>query len=175
MTVPTDDRRPGATPGPVAWWRGHRGEWFVVVQSALMVLVAVGPRSIGGWPEWEFPAPLVTRPLGAALVLVGGAVFVLSLMRLGPSLTALPYPKADGTLEVRGPYAFVRHPIYGGAILASLGWALVVQGWLTLAYAAVLFVFLDVKASREERWLADRYPGYREYQRRVRKLVPFVY
>jgi protein-S-isoprenylcysteine O-methyltransferase Ste14 len=35
-------------------------------------------------------------------------------------------------------------------------------------------VFFDVKASREERWLAAAFPGYSAYQARVRKLIPFV-
>jgi protein-S-isoprenylcysteine O-methyltransferase Ste14 len=157
------------------WWKGERGEWLVVIQVALMTLVAVGPRAIGGWPSWPFPFPRIAAMLGAALVLVGAGLFVGSLARLGPSLPALPFPKPDGTLVVRGPYAFVRHPIYAGGIVVSVGWALLVQGWLTLAYAAVLFLFLDMKARREERWLVERYPGYRDYQRRVRKFVPFIY
>jgi protein-S-isoprenylcysteine O-methyltransferase Ste14 len=175
MKVQPEPPRPGMRPGRAAWWRGARGEWLVVAQVALMVLVGVGPRSVGGWPPWAFPLPRVTSLIGAVLVLAGGAVFLVSLVRLGPSLTALPYPKPDGSLIVRGPYAVVRHPIYAGGIAVCVGWALFVQGWLTLAYAAVLFVFLDLKASREERWLLERYPGYQDYQRRVRKLVPFVY
>ena len=175
MTTRRNPSQPGPVHGAGAWWRGQRGEWLVVVQVVLMALVAIGPRSIGGWPPWAFPVPRVTSTVGTALVLLGGGVFLLSLVRLGPSLTALPYPRPDGSLVVRGPYAFVRHPIYAGGIALSVGWALVVQGWLTLAYAAVLFVFLDLKARREERWLVERYPGYGDYQRRVRKLVPFVY
>ncbi len=54
-------------------------------------------------------------------------------------------------------------------------WALVVQSWLTLGYVVALFVFLDAKARREEKWLTERFPGYVAYQRRVRKLIPFVY
>jgi protein-S-isoprenylcysteine O-methyltransferase Ste14 len=172
---PADDPGRGADPIEGAWWRGQRGEWLVVVQIALMVLVAIGPRTLGGWPTWAFPVSRIGDVLGVALLLTGGSLFVSGLVGLGPSLTALPYPKPDGTLVERGPYAFVRHPIYAGGILASIGWALVVHGWLTLAYAAALFLFLDLKARREERWLIQRHPGYRAYQRRVRKFVPFVY
>ncbi|MFH2119369.1 MAG: methyltransferase, partial [Pseudomonadota bacterium] len=73
------------------------------------------------------------------------------------------------------PFALVRHPIYSGGLLFSLGWALYVQGWLTLGYVAALFVFLDVKSRREERWLTEKFPTYTAYQQRVRRLVPFVY
>jgi protein-S-isoprenylcysteine O-methyltransferase Ste14 len=57
----------------------------------------------------------------------------------------------------------------------AIGWAIAVRSWLTLAYALLLLVFLDVKSRREEQWLRERFPTYRDYQRRVRKLVPFLY
>jgi protein-S-isoprenylcysteine O-methyltransferase Ste14 len=109
------------------------------------------------------------------LMVVGGVLFVVGLVRLGRGLTPLPYPKDGAELIQTGPFALVRHPIYSGALVLALGWALYVQGWLTLGYVVVLFVFLDVKSRREERWLAEKFPAYAAYQRRVRKLVPFVY
>ena len=65
--------------------------------------------------------------------------------------------------------------MYAGAALASFGWALAVHGWLTLAYAAALVVFFELKARREERWLREEIPGYAAYQKRVRRLIPFLY
>ena len=65
--------------------------------------------------------------------------------------------------------------MYSGGVLLSLGWALFVGSWLTVGYAAILFVFVDIKSRLEERWLAEKFPGYAEYRRRVRKLVPFLY
>jgi protein-S-isoprenylcysteine O-methyltransferase Ste14 len=65
--------------------------------------------------------------------------------------------------------------MYAGGIAIAYGWSLFVCSWLTLVYATVLFAFLDVKASREERWLTTRFPDYPAYQGRVRKLIPFVY
>ena len=74
-----------------------------------------------------------------------------------------------------GLYAWVRHPIYCGIILAAFGWALYVQGALSLLWAALLVVFFDIKSRREEAWLAARFPAYADYRRRVRKLIPFIY
>jgi protein-S-isoprenylcysteine O-methyltransferase Ste14 len=108
-------------------------------------------------------------------MILGGSLLLAGLLWLGKSLTPLPYPKDDSTLVETGPYSIVRHPIYSGGILLAFGWAIAVQGWLTLVYAAVLLVFLDIKSRREERWLVGKFPAYRDYQRRVRKLVPFVY
>jgi len=150
------------------WWTGARGEWFVVAQLVLIGLVFFGPRTVAGQPAWPFPFP-------HACSLVGGVLMVAGLIRLGRGLTPLPYPKDGAALVQTGPFALVRHPMYSGGLVLGLGWALYVQGWLTLGYVVVLFVFLDVKSRREERWLAERFPTYAAYQQRVRKLIPFVY
>jgi protein-S-isoprenylcysteine O-methyltransferase Ste14 len=115
--------------------------------------------------------------LGAALMVAGAALAAAALLRLGQSdsLTALPYPRDEGSLVMTGPYRLVRHPIYSGLIFAAFGWALWVNGGLTLVYAALLFAFFDVKSRREERWLSEKYSDYGEYRKRVRKLVPWVY
>jgi protein-S-isoprenylcysteine O-methyltransferase Ste14 len=157
------------------WWKGARGEWFVVAQIVLMGLVFFGPRALAGRSAWPFPFSGACRIAGVALMVAGGGLFGAALVRLGRGLTPLPYPKDGGELVQTGPYALVRHPMYGGGLILGLGWALWVQSWLTLAYVAVLFVFLDVKSRREERWLTGKFPAYAAYQRRVRKLIPFVY
>jgi protein-S-isoprenylcysteine O-methyltransferase Ste14 len=65
--------------------------------------------------------------------------------------------------------------MYAGGIVLAFGWALAVHGWLTLVYATVLAIFLDIKSSREERWLVEKFPEYPDYQRRVSKLIPFIH
>lgn len=157
------------------WWRGARGEWFVVVQVALIGLVLLGPRTLYGQPAWPFPFQQASSVVGVVLMFLGAALLVAGLVYLGGGLTPLPYPKEEGRLIQTGPYALVRHPMYCGGLIFSIGWALYVQGWLTLGYVAILFVFLDVKSRREERWLVEKFSTYAAYQRRVRKLIPFVY
>ncbi len=157
------------------WWKGARGEWLVVAQVLLIGLVFLGPRAVVGQPAWSFPFPRACPVAGSILMVGGGALLVSGLVRLGRGLTPLPYPRDGIELIQTGPYALVRHPMYSGGLVLSLGWALYVQGWLTLGYVCALFVFLDVKSRREERWLADRFPTYPTYRQRVRKLIPFVY
>lgn len=158
-----------------SWWRGARGEWYVVGQVVLMVLVFVGPQQIRGWPPQPLPLGISLFYAGAVLLALGGALFLAGVVHLGGNLTPLPYPRDDGTLVDRGAYAIVRHPLYGGGLIAAFGWALCLGSWLTLGYVALLFVLLDFKARREERWLEQKYAGYAAYRRRVRKLVPFLY
>jgi protein-S-isoprenylcysteine O-methyltransferase Ste14 len=158
---------------PRAWsWTGPRGEAYVVIQLALMALVAFGPRTYPGLPAW--PGSVISVA-GIALLAVGVLLAIVGIAALGRNLTATPRPKPGATLVERGPYRLVRHPMYAGAVLAAFGWALAINGWLTLGYAVALFVFFDVKARREERWLREEIPGYAAYACRVRKLIPFIY
>jgi len=157
------------------WWKGAHGEWLVVGQIALIGLVFFGPRTVPGRPAWVFPFPHAWPVVGSVFMVVGGALLVAGLICLGRGLTPLPYPKDGADLVQTGPFALVRHPMYSGGIGLAVGWALYVQGWLTLGYVVVLFAFLDAKSRREERWLAEKFPAYAEYQRRVRKLIPFLY
>lgn len=153
-------------------WMGPRGEGYVAVQLVLMALVVIGPRTCPGLPAWSGP---VTSIAGIVVLAIGIALVVAGIGALGRNLTATPRPKPGAALVERGPYRLVRHPMYAGAVIAAFGWALAVHGWLTLAYAVALFAFFDVKARREECWLREEIPGYAAYERRVPKLIPFIY
>ncbi len=157
------------------WWTGSRGEWYVVAQFGIFALVALGPREWAGLPRWGAPWSWVSLTAGLVLGLAGGALALAGLLHLGRNLTALPHPKDDATLVEGGAYGLVRHPIYSGLILAAFGWALINSSPLRLLYAGLLLAFFDVKSRREERWLSAKFPAYPAYQKRVRKLIPFVY
>lgn len=168
--ITTVGKRPDAP-----WWKGVRGEWYVVVQFVLLAVIVVGPRSWNGWPKMEFPGGDGVRFLGVALLIGGGVLAAAGVLEVGRALTPLPSPAAHAVLRETGVYRFVRHPMYAGVLAAALGWALVRRGWLTLVYVLVAWVFLELKIRREEKWLVERFPGYAGYRRRVRKLVPYLY
>ena len=147
----------------------------MAIQAVLLLLLVFGPRSLPGLPAWPDAFRRPALPAGAALILAGALLAFFGFYSLGSNLTPLPHPKDDAKLVDTGAYRLVRHPIYGGIILLAYGWSLIVQSWLTLAYATLIFVFLDLKSRREERWLKEKFPGYAEYSKRVRKLIPFLY
>lgn len=96
--------------------------------------------------------------------------------RLGPGLTALPEPVDAAPLVDTGPYALVRHPIYGGVILFLTGTALFLESVLGLVLSVGLSGLFWVKSKYEEKRLRIRYAGYRDYLMRVRhRLIPFVF
>jgi len=151
---------------------GRRGEGWVVLQGVLFAAI-VGAGFTG--PLWSGTAQVVGAMAGAALITSGIALVTAGILRLRAQLTAFPKPVPGGRLIDDGVFAFVRHPMYGGAVLFALGWGLVMASPMAVAGACVLGVFFDLKSRREEAWLVDAYPGYTEYRRRVRKLLPFLY
>jgi protein-S-isoprenylcysteine O-methyltransferase Ste14 len=148
---------------------GKRGEGWVLLQLILFVVIFVVP------PIPPVPFPIWLRALGLLLLALGGVFGTWGILALGKNLTAFPKPIEGGVLVTSGPYAYVRHPIYSGLILGTLGWGLFRASLLGVGLALVLFIFFDLKSRQEERWLAEAYAGYPEYQRRVRKLIPWVY
>jgi len=121
------------------------------------------------------PGTWLVEAVGGTLMIAGAALGVAAVYQQGAWLSVLPHPVAGGAVLERGAYRLVRHPMYAGLVLVALGWALIVRGGLTLGYALLLLLLLDTKARREERWLVLEHPGYAQYRRRVRRLVPFVY
>ena len=65
--------------------------------------------------------------------------------------------------------------MYFGLLLAALGISLLTLSPLRIALTLLLGVFFDRKATREERWLLERYPDYPAYRAKVRKLLPYLY
>lgn len=152
---------------------GPRGEGWVAIQA--VILVAIG---VGGVVEVPFSADVVTpvSAVGMALVAAGGLLAVLGVWHLGASLTALPHPRDGASLVETGVYGLVRHPIYGGLVIAALGYGLAMHAVITaIAGSLALLVFFRLKSGREEAWLETRYPGYAAYRARTRRMLPFLY
>jgi protein-S-isoprenylcysteine O-methyltransferase Ste14 len=151
---------------------GARGGGWVGLQFALLAAILALGLAAPGWPEG---ARWWLKGAGVLLVFAGALVIVKGSRTLGSGLTPFPRPAEGATLVESGPYAVVRHPIYTGGILFAAGISLALSPWALVATAALALVWA-LKARVEERFLADRYPGYDDYCRRTRyRLAPYVY
>lgn len=156
-------------------WKGSRGEWYLVVQACLFILVIFGPRTFNVMTAWN-PACALIGTLGGGILFVAGAVLAATAtFYLGRNLTPLPVPKENAPLIVSGAYRLVRHPIYSGLTFMAFGWGMWLNSWVTLGYALLLFIFFDIKSRYEERLLVEKFPEYTVYRKRTRKLIPFLY
>ncbi|WP_435499287.1 methyltransferase family protein [Variovorax sp. LT1R20] len=94
---------------------------------------------------------------------------IVSKIYLGRSFGLLP---ADRGIVTKGPYRFVRHPIYLGYFLNHLGFLLSAFSWWNFFTYAALYFFQGVRIFREEQLLLKN-NEYLMYAKKVKYRVIF--
>ncbi len=119
--------------------------------------------------------PLYATITGDLLVVVG---FYIVFLVFKENAFASATIETDEEQEVvsTGPYAVVRHPMYVGSLLLLLGTPLALGSlWGLLAFILIALVIVW-RILDEERFLANKLPGYTEYMGRVKcRLIPFIW
>jgi len=117
---------------------------------------------------------VVLQVVGTIVFVSGLALAVWARIYLGRNWGMPMTEKDEPELVTRGPYRFVRHPIYSGILMGLLGTALATNlYWLAaLAVAGAYFIY---SARVEERIMAGAFPNtYPGYKARTKMLIPFV-
>ena len=172
---------------PLLWWPGtilSCSFYSLILWCYLRRGPAVATsRSITGYAAaaaatmTPFVLPLLRgAPPGAGrdaaadvLMLAGTAWAVWSLRFLGRSLSVIAQARQ---VVDRGPYRWVRHPLYTGEIASSLGLALTAGSPWALAVWLAFCGLQAYRALREEQVLLRTLPGYRSYRARTSALFP---
>jgi len=158
---------------------------FVLFGIAFLVTALLGlPPSLG--------LPLAVRAIGVLIMLAGLLVMGWLFRHRGPvNVLVSTYvtfmkifrrtpmaERSDRTepLVVSGPQRYVRHPLYAGVVVMTLGWALVASATFVLVATAVVFLwFRLLLIPFEEKELRALFGGeYEEYCERVPMMVPFT-
>lgn len=111
----------------------------------------------------------------AALCIAGLLLAVWARVILGRNWSGMVTLKEGHELVDRGPYRFVRHPIYTGILAMFLATALVQRH--VAGFAAVLLMFASfwIKLGLEENLMLQQFPArYAAYQKRTKRIIPFV-
>lgn len=149
------------------------GVGWVIAQAALFAFFLIA--LISGDSVADVPGLIVAQVMGLVLALGGAALSVWSLMQHGWSVSPFPRPVDDAHLVSSGPYRFVRHPMYSGIVLFTLGVGLAYANPAVLLASFTFLVFFMAKTGREEDMLVEAVPGYRTYRSEVSwRLVPFI-
>jgi protein-S-isoprenylcysteine O-methyltransferase Ste14 len=131
-----------------------------------------------GRMHWSDSVPPWLQGAGLAAVAGGFALFLWA-MAINPFFSSVARIQAERGQHVitGGPYRWVRHPGYSGAILLILASGLALGSWLAAAIAVVLGMPLILyRMNTEDRLLHAELAGYRDYAARVRwRVVPGIW
>jgi protein-S-isoprenylcysteine O-methyltransferase Ste14 len=142
----------------------QKGKRLVFLQLALTIVLALFPDSA-----------TVDQRLsigGTVLLAIGLVILFAGFKGLGKSLTANPVPIEDGKLVTTGIFSIVRHPIYLGLLVVTLGLVVSSGVWAQILVWAALAMLLTYKMRWEEVLLTAKYKGYADYMTKVPALIP---
>jgi len=86
-----------------------------------------------------------------------------------------PAVRPGAVLLTRGPYRWIRHPMYASLFGLTGAWLLDAFSPVRALVWAAFVANMVVKMSVEERYLSRRFDHYDAYRRRTRRVIPFVY
>ncbi|HEY1889783.1 MAG TPA: isoprenylcysteine carboxylmethyltransferase family protein [Steroidobacteraceae bacterium] len=159
-------------------WAGWGMRVAIIVGVLLMVslrrhAVAIRLASISRSPPLHLG--VAGQWAGVGLCLAGFAFAVWARIYLGRNW-GMPMSLRQGhELVTSGPYAYVRHPIYAGIMLAMIGSALTESlGWMLVF--VLYFAYFLFSARSEEKTMQAQFPdAYPTYRRRTKMLIPFLF
>lgn len=117
------------------------------------------------------PSPLLAAP-GAVLLIAGMTWSLVSLACLGRSFGVFPEARS---LVTRGPYRYIRHPLYLGEIVAALGAILPAFSLYTVALFGAFVGFQYWRAINEEWALSAVFAEYGDYAERTWRILPGIH
>jgi len=119
---------------------------------------------------------VLTGLSACALALGGLALFVWSAMAMGANWSLVARTRGEHELVERGPFHYVRHPIYVALFLLLLATAKATGHLPNLIVAVPLYVVGTLsRIGVEERLLRDAFgQRYEDYARRVKRFVPGI-
>ncbi len=157
----TDDRRSGLVLTFGIWLGIFAGYFFAYGVPQLAIL---WHRTLLFW-------------FGIVLMLVGILFRQYSIRVLGKYFTTRVAIQPGQTVIEAGPYRWIRHPSYSGALITILGVAISFANWLSLVFVLLIpFLGYSYRVWVEENTLVKALgQSYKDYMKRTKRFIPFVY
>jgi protein-S-isoprenylcysteine O-methyltransferase Ste14 len=153
--------------------------WDTVILSVLGLAqlvryIVAGLDQRFGW-SGGFPLPAQIAAL--TICVVGYALFVWALASNNFFSQIVRIQTERGhSVAAGGPYHYVRHPAYAGAILYELAVPVLLASWYSLLVSGLSVVLLILRTALEDRTLQVELTGYPDYACQVSyRLIPGVW
>ncbi|WP_250126731.1 isoprenylcysteine carboxylmethyltransferase family protein [Chroococcidiopsis sp. CCMEE 29] len=127
--------------------------------------------------HWLAKPNLIVSAFGLPLFLAGWIIIALSFQANTFTIPAVRVQtERHQTVIDRGVYGVVRHPMYAGAILTTIGMPLWLESYAAALFAVVPNLLLIVRVLIEEQVLRQDLAGYEAYTKRTRyRLIPLLW
>jgi protein-S-isoprenylcysteine O-methyltransferase Ste14 len=154
--------------GRVAWSRELRIRAVIAVLAILLI-------RLGAFRNYGLDSDPWRAGVGLVLFADGLAFAIWARLHIGRNWGSPMSQKTETELVTSGPYRRVRHPIYSGILIATIGTA-VALSWAWLIAVALAGIYFVYSAIVEERNLTEQFPDtYPAYKDSTKMLLPFVF
>jgi len=139
---------------------------FVAVVGPLFTLILAGLDMRFGWSHG---ITLVFQIIGVVFVMLGGLLvnWAMAANQFFSSTVRIQSDR-NHSVTTQGPYQYVRHPGYVGAIIGSIMTPLVLGSWVAFIPAVLVMIGYIVRTGLEDKVLQKELEGYTDYARKVR-------
>ena len=148
---------------------------FLLLQFGVVVWFILMPLDAVRF-HWS-RMPLVLQGVGTVLLLCSFYIFFITFREnsyLSPLIRI--QQEREQIVVSSGPYHYVRHPMYSGALLWMMGTALLLGSWYGVLWALLLIALVGRRAVLEEHTLRTELQGYDTYMGEVKyRFVPYVW
>lgn len=157
-------------------------------QEGVLLMIVLRVTGLGVWlsvlayiinPEWVAFAALPfsdwLRWFGFVLALLALPLIIWMFRSLGDNITDTVQTRTNAQLVARGPYNYIRHPLYSIGALFFIGLMLMAANALILVFGAVAFTLLILRTPKEEEKLVEKFGDeYRDYMEHTARFIPGV-
>ncbi len=158
------------TEGMKGWDKIVGGLWGLTYFVGLLLVAGLDWRF-----GWSGPLNLFWHWLGIVIFILGGALFSWAMIANAYFATVARVQEGQ-TICSSGPYQFVRHPGYAGAVIQSLGLPLLLGSLWALIPGGLAVLLMVARTALEDSTLQEELPGYEVYAQQVQyRLLPGVW
>ena len=140
---------------------------YVITQLILLCLIVLE------YNFWLFQIPQWMYFISLFFIATGLLICILALLQLSSALSPFPSPKTGSMLVTTGLYNFIRHPMYTGLMVLTMGISLFRSSWFNFLITLMLWLLLYFKSKYEEKLLMNTFSEYYDYMKKTGRFFPY--
>lgn len=155
----------------------HWDQWLFAMIAAVLPLLYILLAGLDQRFGWTAP-PSLNIVVTAFALMVASTGLTFWAMWVNPFFSSHVRIQKDRGQKVvsEGPYRFIRHPGYSGAIIFNLAAPVVLGSFAAIGCGVAILILFIVRTVLEDKTLQNELKSYRAYTKKVRyKLVPYIW